>query len=250
MKKILGFFVLSIISLSVFSQTKTLKGKVSNEDGGVLQGVTVNLKGSKSSTQTAADGTFSISVPDNQSNVLQFSFVNYTTKEVSVKNQKEIKVTLSLTDKQLDEVVVIGYGTVKKKDLTGSVSKVEMVELQKAPVRSFEEALGGRVAGVQVSSSDGQPGSPVSIVIRGNNSLTQDNSPLYVIDGVPVENPNNNAVNPSDIESIEVLKDAASAAIYGSRGASGVILITTKSGKIDKVTEGEIGGTECQKCHY
>ena len=230
----LVLFVSCMISFVGISQTKTIKGKVSNDEGESLQGVTVNLKGTKTSTQTATDGSFSITIPDNQSGVLLFSFVNYTTKQVTLKSQKDIKVTLSLTDKQLDEVVVVGYGTVKKKDLTGSVSKVDMVDLQKAPVRSFEEALGGRVAGVQVSSSDGQPGSPVSIVIRGNNSLTQENSPLYVIDGVPVENPNNNAVNPSDIESIEVLKDASATAIYGARAANGVIMITTKKGKAGK----------------
>ena len=132
----------------------------------------------------------------------------------------------------LNEVVVIGYGSVKKKDLTGSVSKVNLEELNKAPVRSFDEALAGRIAGVQVSSADGQPGASVTISIRGNNSLTQDNSPLYVIDGFPIENPNNNIINPADIETMEILKDASATAIYGARGANGVIIITTKKGKI------------------
>jgi TonB-dependent SusC/RagA subfamily outer membrane receptor len=133
--------------------------------------------------------------------------------------------------KEGEEVVVIGYGTARKKDLTGSVGKVSVSDMEKAPVRSFDEALAGRAAGVQVSSNDGQPGSGISIVIRGNNSITQGNSPLYVVDGFPIEDPNNNIINPADIASIEVLKDASATAIYGARGANGVVMITTKKGK-------------------
>jgi TonB-linked SusC/RagA family outer membrane protein len=128
--------------------------------------------------------------------------------------------------------VVIGYGSVKRKDVTGAVGQVKIAELQKAPVISFEEAMAGRVAGVKVSSADGQPGANINVVIRGTNSVTQDNSPLYVIDGFPMENPDNYAINPAEIESIEVLKDASSTAIYGARGANGVIIITTKKGKV------------------
>ncbi len=115
------------------------------------------------------------------------------------------------------EVVVTGYGEVRRRDLTGSISSVKMADFHKAPVRSFEEALAGRVAGVQVSSVDGQPGAEMKVVIRGNNSVTQDNSPLYVVDGFPMENSDNNAINPAEIVSIEVLKDASAAAIYGAR---------------------------------
>lgn len=230
MKKFFLFFVISLFVVFGYGQ-KLVKGKVTNENGETLQGVTITLKGSQTITQTAADGTFSIDVAEKENGFLVFSYVNYNTKEVAIKVEADMKVVLSPSDKQMEEVVVVGYGTVKKKDLTGAVSKVEITDLQKAPVRTFEEALGGRVAGVQVNSSDGQPGSPISITIRGNNSITQENSPLYVIDGVPVENPNNNAINPSDIESIEVLKDASATAIYGARAANGVIMITTKKGK-------------------
>jgi TonB-dependent SusC/RagA subfamily outer membrane receptor len=131
----------------------------------------------------------------------------------------------------LSDVVIIGYGTTLRKDLTGSVSTAPIESMQKAPVGSFAESLEGRVAGVTVSSADAQPGSGTNIVIRGNNSITQSNSPLYVVDGFPIEGPNQNTINPNDIKSIEILKDASATAIYGSRGANGVILITTKTGK-------------------
>src|SRR5690606_28095443 len=131
----------------------------------------------------------------------------------------------------LSDVVVIAYGEVRRQDLTGSVGSVNIEDIQKAPVVSFEDALAGRVAGVQVTSNDGQPGSMSNIVIRGGNSITQSNSPLYVVDGFPLEDPDNNAINPDDIASIEILKDAPSTAIYGARGANGVVIITTKQGK-------------------
>ncbi len=216
------------------AQIQKISGKILNDDGTALPGVTVTVKGTKTSTQSMNDGNFTISMPEKSSKVLVFTFIGYTSKETTVKNNLLLVVTLSSATKELDDVVVIGYGTQRKKDLTGSVAKVNMAELQKAPVRSFEEALGGRVAGVQVTSADGQPGSPVAIVIRGNNSITQDNSPLYVVDGFPIENPNNNSINPSDIESIEVLKDASATAIYGARAANGVIMITTKKGVAGK----------------
>ncbi|MCY7293087.1 MAG: TonB-dependent receptor [Ferruginibacter sp.] len=232
-KTIQTFLLLFVFSISV-AQTRKLVGKVTNEDGGFLQGVNVNLKNSNTTTQTDALGIFSINISDKGNSVLVFSYIGYAKKEVLVKTQLQLSVAMEILAKDGEEVIVVGYGTQKKKDLTGSVAKVNIAELQKAPVRSFEEALGGRVAGVQVTSTDGQPGSPIAIVIRGNNSVTQDNSPLYVVDGFPLENPNNNAINPSDIESIEVLKDASASAIYGARAANGVILITTKKGKAGK----------------
>src|SRR5690606_14612776 len=151
-------------------------------------------------------------------------------REIAINDKKVLNVSLLEAPTKLNEIVVVGYGEVSRKDLTGAVGSVAIEELQKAPVRSFEEALAGRVAGVQVSSQDGQPGSAIDIVIRGPSSISQSNSPLYVIDGFPVEDPENNAINPSDIESIDVLKDASATAIYGARGANGVIVITTKSG--------------------
>jgi TonB-linked SusC/RagA family outer membrane protein len=234
-KKKIFLFILYVGMISfVNAQIQKVSGKIMNDDGTPLSGVTISVKGTKTSTQSMNDGNFTINIPEKVTKVLVFSFIGYTPKEVAIKNNLPIIVTLSSATKDLDDVVVIGYGTQRKRDLTGSVAKVNIAELQKAPVRSFEEALGGRVAGVQVTSTDGQPGSPVSIVIRGNNSITQDNSPLYVVDGFPIENPNNNAINPSDIESIEVLKDASATAIYGARAANGVIMITTKKGVAGK----------------
>ncbi len=234
-KKKIFLFILYVGMISfVNAQIQKVSGKIMNDDGTPLSGVTISVKGTKTSTQSMNDGNFTINIPEKVTKVLVFSFIGYTPKEVAIKNNLPIIVTLSSATNDLDDVVVIGYGTQRKRDLTGSVAKVNITELQKAPVRSFEEALGGRVAGVQVTSTDGQPGSPVSIVIRGNNSITQDNSPLYVVDGFPIENPNNNAINPSDIESIEVLKDASATAIYGARAANGVIMITTKKGVAGK----------------
>ncbi len=168
-------------------------------------------------------------MPDAQG-TLVFSYVGYLPVERAIKGHTLLNATLKANPQSLEEVVVVGYGEVKRGDLTGSVGSVNMEDLNKAPVKSFDDALAGRVAGVQVSSPDGQPGASPNIVIRGGNSITQDNSPLYVVDGFPIENYNNNAINPSDIESIQILKDASSTAIYGSRGANGVVLITTKRG--------------------
>jgi len=208
-------------------------GTVSDENGQVLPGVSVVLKGTSRGTTTDANGKFQLSVTDANFNkgVLVFSFVGYSTVEQAIGKRATFNVSLRTDDKTLNEVVVVGYGQVNRRDLTGSVAKANVADIQKAPVRSFEEALGGRVAGVQVTGSDGQPGGAINIVIRGSNSVTQDNSPLYVIDGFPIERPDNNFINPSEIESIEVLKDASATAIYGARGANGVIIITTKKGK-------------------
>jgi TonB-dependent starch-binding outer membrane protein SusC len=223
----------SAFATNGFAQTnpRTITGTVVNNNGELLQGVSVTVKGSSTATTTAADGKYSIRVPS-EASVLVFSFVGMTAVERPVVNKTSVNVTLQATSGNLDQVVVIGYGTVRKRDATGSVSKVNVADLQKAPVRSFEEALGGRVAGVQVVATDAQPGDPLNIVIRGNNSVTGSNSPLYVIDGMPIENPDNNVLNPADIESIDVLKDASATAIYGARGANGVIVITTKRGKV------------------
>jgi TonB-dependent starch-binding outer membrane protein SusC len=225
---LIAFLFLPVIS---FAQSQ-VTGTVKDNTGKPLSNVSVVVKNTSRGTATDASGNFSISA--RPTDVIVFSFTGFETKEIKVNNQTKLSVSLNTKANSLDEVVVVGYGTVKKKDLTGSVGSVKMGDLEKAPVRDFEEALAGRVAGVTATSSDGQPGASVNITIRGNNSLTQDNSPLYVIDGFPMENPDNNAINPAEIESIEVLKDASSTAIYGARGANGVILITTKKGKIGK----------------
>ena len=211
-----------------------ITGIVKDDKGVPLAGVTIKEKGKSATVISKADGTFSIKVTSKNANIV-FSYLGFETVNIVVKDdQEKLAVSLKSTAKDLDQVVVVGYGTQKKRDVTGSIAKVNISDLQKAPVRSFEEALGGRVAGVQVTSTDGQPGSASNIVIRGNSSITQDNSPLYVVDGFPIENPNNNAINPADIESIEVLKDASATAIYGARAANGVIMITTKKGVAGK----------------
>ncbi|SMD13219.1 SusC/RagA family TonB-linked outer membrane protein [Pedobacter nyackensis] len=233
MRKIYLFVVCMICVFSAFAQqTRRVEGKVTNQsDGTPLVGASVLVKGSKVGVTTNSDGKYLINVPSQGNSTLAFSYTGYLTKEMVVGDNSIINLSLAEDSKSLNDIVVIGYGTVKRKDLTGSVGQVNMNDLSKAPVRSFDEALAGRVAGVQVTSSDGQPGSGIDIVIRGNNSISQANSPLYVIDGFPIEDMNNNAINPQDIESIDILKDASATAIYGARGANGVIVITTKKGK-------------------
>lgn len=225
---LLALFVL-LFQVQANAQAIKISGTVRDSHNVTLPGVSVKLKGTAIGAITDIDGKYSVSVT-NTNAVLIFSFIGYTTREVTVKAGQVNDVVLSDESVGLNEVVVIGYGSVKRKDLTGSVGTVNMKDINKAPVKSFDDALAGRIAGVEVVSPDGQPGAAPNIVIRGGNSVTQDNSPLYVVDGFPIENYNNNAINPADIESIEVLKDASSTAIYGSRGANGVIIITTKKG--------------------
>ena len=211
------------------AQNKLITGKVTDDHNESLPGVTVTIKGTQKGTLTDSDGKYSIKVQSTDK--LVYSFMGYESSTLSVDNKSVINVSLKSLTTGLEEVVVVGYGTIKRKDITGSVSNVAVNEIQMAPVRSFDEALAGRAAGVQVTSSDGQPGASTNIVIRGNNSVTQNNSPLYVIDGFLIENPDNNIINPNDVESINILKDASATAIYGARGANGVIVITTKKGK-------------------
>lgn len=231
MNKLLLMLVFSLgVALHATAQIKTVTGVVKSNDDSPLGQTTVTIKGTKTSVVCDNNGRYSIQVSGDKA-VLMFTQVGYTTKEMLVAGKKVIDVVLNADALTLSDVVVVGYGTQRKKDVTVAIEKVNMKDLNKAPVRSFDEALAGRVAGVQVTSSDGQPGAGTRIVVRGNNSITQDNSPLYIIDGFPVENPNNNAISPADIESIEFLKDASATAIYGSRGSNGVIVITTKKGK-------------------
>lgn len=226
---------LSLGAVRAQAQAVTVTGTVTDGTGETLPGASVRLKGEQAGIVTGAGtitnekGEYSLQVPNAQA-VLQISYIGYVTTERALKGNTILNVALKADPNSLDEVVVIGYGEVKRDDMTGSVGSVNMEDINKAPVKSFDEALAGRVAGVQVTSPDGQPGGSPNIVIRGGNSITQDNGPLYVIDGFPIENYNNNAINPSDIESIQILKDASATAIYGSRGANGVVLITTKRG--------------------
>lgn len=219
-------------SNSLFAQQNSfmISGVVTDVNQAPLPGVNIVVVGQQTGAITDMDGKYQIKVPGTGSK-LKFSYIGFATQEVSIKGKKQVNVTLAEDSKGLNEVVVVGYGSMKRGDLTGSIAKVEMDELIKAPVTGFDQAFAGRIAGVQVLSTEGQPGGESEIVIRGANSLTQDNSPLYVIDGFPTESSFSNAVDPADIESIEVLKDASATAIYGARGANGVIIITTKKGK-------------------
>lgn len=224
---------LFIFSTSTLSAQVLITGQVVDEKGETLIGVTIKVKNDeKKGTVTDIDGKFSISVAK-KTDILMFSYVGYTPLEKQVTPAKPMSIAMVEDSKFLDEVVVIGYQNIRRRDLTGSVAKANLDDMLKAPVPSFDQALAGRLAGVQVSSSEGTPGGTMNIVIRGNNSITQENSPLYVIDGFPVEDPTVSAsINPNDIESIDVLKDASATAIYGARGANGVIMITTKKGKV------------------
>lgn len=217
---------------AVWAQTFSVSGIVTDGTQAPMPGVTVSVKGDKIGAVTDVNGRYNISVPD-RSSVLVFSFIGFTTQEIKVGSKKQINVELQEDAMMLDEVVAIGYGSVKKSDLTGSVAKVDMEDLTKAAVASFDQALAGRISGVQVVSTDGRPGASTNIVIRGSNTIsdTSDGSPLYVIDGFPTSDPNLAAYNPNDIESIDVLKDASATAIYGARGANGVIIVKTKRGK-------------------
>lgn len=210
-----------------------VRGRVTDEKGEGMPGVSIMVKGKSTGTSTSLDGTFTIQ-STSASDVLVFSFVGYLTREVVVGNQTNLEIQMEVDAKSLEELVVVGYGSVKKSDLTGSVSTLAVSDMVKAPVGNFADALAGRAAGVRVFSNDGQPGGGVNIMIRGAGSLTQNTSPLYVVDDFPIENLDPSTLNPEDIESISILKDASSASIYGSRAANGVVLIKTKRGKLGR----------------
>ena len=231
---------------AALAQSRTVTGRVtSGTEGGNIPGVNVLVKGTTTGAITDADGAYSVSVPGNGA-TLVFSFIGYATQEVPVGDRSTIDVQLATVENSLDEIVVIGYGTTTKSDLTGSVGSVKAAQLQERPAASLNQALAGRLAGVQVNTNSGRPGGRSNIRIRGFSSINSSNNPLYVVDGVqlPVSNQDPTAatsqaqtsqaidfINPNDIVSVEVLKDASSTAIYGSRGANGVILITTRRGK-------------------
>lgn len=217
-----------------FAADKRIIGTVTAENGTALAGVSVRIKGTDFGTTTDAAGKFSLEVPDQA--VLIFSHVGYETQELSVDGQTSVNIKLKAADSQMEQVVVVGYGTQKKKDLTGSVSALTSKDLENRPATQFGYAIEGKAAGVQVIRSSGQPQAGFSIRVRGTSSITAGSEPLYIVDGVPTENIND--INPADIENITILKDASSAAIYGNRGANGVVLVTTKRGRNQKLKLG------------
>ena len=244
MRKILLLgLMLFLVNAMAFAQGRVITGTVtSTEDGMGVPGATVLVKGTTIGTATDIDGKYSINVPAG-SNVLVFTFVGLTSQEVNIGNRSTINVALESDVTALSEVIVTGYGTQPKREVTGAVSSVKGDAIQNLPLQSFDRALQGRASGVQVRSSNGLPGGAVNIRIRGVGSINAGNEPLFIVDGVQLNNQSNASftqsnplafLNPNDIESMEILKDAASAAIYGSQAANGVVIITTKKGKQGK----------------
>jgi TonB-linked SusC/RagA family outer membrane protein len=244
-KLLAGFLFVVFCSTAAWAQNeKRITGKITTRSGEALPNVSIIIKGTSNGTVSDSKGEFSITAANGATLVV--SYVGYTVQQIPVKNQTTINIILEEERNELSQVVVIGYGTVRKSDLTGSVVSIKSEDLKAVPVTSFDQALQGRAAGVQVTQLSGKPGAETSIRIRGTTSINAGNEPLYVIDGMLVSSDAGDmstgvtlgprigalaAINPNDIESIEILKDASATAIYGSRGANGVVLITTKRGK-------------------
>ncbi|MDX3912066.1 MAG: SusC/RagA family TonB-linked outer membrane protein [Pseudosphingobacterium sp.] len=232
---LLGLLVVLLLYGKGYAQqnktSETIRGTVRDADSKEpIKGATVLVLRSSVVTQTDENGHFQLSLPAGNNAVLVVRSMGYLQKEIPITNQQTLQIALKKDQVMLDEVVAIGYATVNRKDLTGSVSSLNDKQLKDIPINSAAEALTGRLAGVQVTTSEGSPGANVQLKIRGGGSITQDNSPLYIIDGIQVED-GLNSLSPQDIASIDVLKDASSTAIYGARGANGVVIITTKGGR-------------------
>ena len=224
---LLTLFTLVVGNLSA----QTIMGNVKDSSGEPIIGATVQELGTKNIAVTDLDGNFSLKTSGKQQ--IQISYIGMKTKKVNASGKSNINVVLEDEATTLNDVVVIGYGTVKKKDLTGAVTSVSAKDLANIPVSTASEAIQGKMAGVTVTTTEGSPDAEIKIRVRGGGSLSQDNSPLYIVDGFPVSSISD--IAPNDIESIDVLKDASSTAIYGARGANGVVIVTTKSGKEGKV---------------
>ena len=239
MKKLVILFMALITTCQLFAQ-KTLTGTVKdgNANGEAIIGATVQITGTGTGTITDIDGNFSVEVPAGK-NQITVSYVGYKSQTINVAGKSHVNVVLHADATNMDEVVVVGYGTMKRSDLTGSVSSINEEQIKQGVNTSLEQAMQGRIAGVQVTQNSGAPGGGISVQVRGINSLSG-NEPLYVIDGIAVSgNTDSNtsvlsSINPSDITNIEVLKDASATAIYGSRASNGVVLITTKRGEEGK----------------
>ena len=237
----LGFRVLDNGLVVISPQNKEIKdivvrGQVTDSKGETLPGVSIKLKGTTIGVTTDLDGRYTIDVPDNSS-ILVFTYIGYVTQEIAVNNRTSVNVKLEAANTALDEIVVVGYGTQRKENLTGAIATISADKLKNKVAVSYGEALVGQMAGVQVQQTNGAPGNEgLSIRVRGTGSITAGMSPLYVIDGYPMEGSAFSLVNPSDIESIQILKDASSTAIYGSRGSNGVIMVTTKKGSLGTPT--------------
>ena len=250
-KSILSIVLILFSILQTMAQQKTITGKVTDPQGNGLPGVTVSVRGSRTATQTGADGTYSINAPANAS--LLFTSVGYESTQISAAGKSAVDAALATSNTNLNAVVVVGYGTARRKDITGAVSSITAKDFNRGVITSPDQLLQGKVSGLEITNNSGQPGAATTIKIRGNNSIRAVNNPLYVIDGVPLDGrtakpslnfgagsgldfgttPESNPllyINPNDIAQVDVLKDASATAIYGSRGANGIILITTKRG--------------------
>ena len=232
-KRLCSLVLMSMVCVLAFAQGKQIHGVIKDNFGEPVIGVNVLLKGTSNGTITNLDGNFTLSGVSNN-DILVVSYIGFVTQEIPVGTQTEFNVLLKEDSETLDEVVVIGYGTVKRRDLTGSVASVSNESLIANPVADVAQALQGKLPGVTITSQDGRPGADMSIRVRGGGSVTQSNDPLFVVDGFPVSSISD--IPADQIESIDVLKDASSTAIYGARGANGVILVTTKGAKEEKVT--------------
>lgn len=232
--------LLVVAALPAFAQSSAISGRVVGSDSGPLPGVTILEQGTTNGTTTSTDGTFSLSVKPGATLVI--SSIGYTTQTLAVGSRTTLNVTLQAATSTLDEAVVVGYGTQSKADLTGSVTQLSGSVVANQPVTSFEQAIQGRTPGVVINQGSGKLGQGINIQVRGTSSVTASNRPLYVIDGAPItfqdqsqagDEPLNPLadLNPNDIESISILKDASASAIYGSRASNGVVLITTKKGR-------------------
>ena len=229
LKRVSAALLLTLVCFFAYAQ-RTVTGNVIDSTGEPIIGASVLEKGTRNGGVTDFDGNFTIKLTGD--NPLVISYIGMKTQTVSVKGKDNVKVVLEDDDTSLNEIVVIGYGTVRKKDLTGSVTSVSSKQIANIPVSNVSEALTGKMAGVNITTTEGSPDADIKIRVRGGGSLSQDNSPLYIVDGFPVSSISD--IAPSEIQSIDVLKDASSTAIYGARGANGVIIVTTKSGEEGK----------------
>ena len=241
------FALLSAVSVGMYAQGKTVSGTVIDKTGETVIGASVVVKGTTNGSITDFDGKFTLSdVPEGAT--IEISFVGYKTQSIPVKGRTAFNIVLEEDTEVLDEVVVVGYGVQKKSDVTGSLTSVTSKTIQERPVQNALQAIQGKAPGVDISTNS-RPGELGDVRIRGTRSITADNDPLYVIDGIPMVAGNVSDINPNDIESMEILKDASATAIYGSRGANGVVLITTKRGKAGKVTINYDGSVTFSKIH-
>lgn len=227
------FLYLLWSGIIVYSQETSkaiiIKGSVTDTKGKGVGGVSINVKETNLNSATRSNGEFTITAPP--AATLVFTSIGFAPVEEAINNRSQINITMDVENKNLGEVVVVGYGSVRKRDVTGSISSISTEDIRATPAASLTQAMQGRAAGVKVSQSSNAPGGGMTIRIRGGNSIQGGNEPLYVIDGYPLYNESGPSINPNDIQSVEILKDASATAIYGSRGANGVIIITTKRGK-------------------